>query len=340
MQTHTVSRCPTLQELPSPAAGLTGWPWTEDRPQLSDSMPDGRAWPKISIVTPSFNQGAFLEETIRSVLLQGYANLEYIIIDGGSSDNSPQIIEKYAKWIYYWRSEPDAGQSHAINKGFDQSSGKIKGYLNSDDLLLPGALHKVAQAVEPYEHSPIILMGDCEMGVKLDTVWRKWCPDPPTSFLDAVSREGICPQPATFWTQPPGVRPRRFNEQLDFCMDYEFWCQLVSDGYKPVKLDACLAFYRHHEEAKGNKLTGLMWSELAGIPLLESERVSSFDEKLSLAALSRRRFRHYLRIEIERAYVDYGKKAALRTLVKACQHDPGFLLQRPTLGLARQLLFA
>ena len=107
--------------------------------------------PRITIVTPSYNQGAFLEDTIRSVLDQGYPNLEYIVMDGGSTDNSVEIIEKYADRIDYWESEPDRGQTHAINKGFARATGVIGNWINSDDLLEPGALQTIGQAWNEWE---------------------------------------------------------------------------------------------------------------------------------------------------------------------------------------------
>ncbi|AZQ69599.1 glycosyltransferase [Silicimonas algicola] len=137
-------RCPTLAELPPPPEGRTGWPWTTESPQLPDTMPDGGAWPRISIVTPSYNQGQFIEETIRSVLLQGYPNLEYIIIDGGSTDGAVDIIKKYKLWLTYWVSERDRGQSHAINKGFEWASGALYNWQNSDDILFVSALSSAA----------------------------------------------------------------------------------------------------------------------------------------------------------------------------------------------------
>jgi glycosyltransferase involved in cell wall biosynthesis len=108
-------------------------------------MPDGQPWPLISIVTPSFNQADFLEETIRSVLLQGYPNLEYFIVDGGSSDGSVEIIKKYEPWLTGWVSEKDRGQSHAINKGFARCTGDLLTFQNSDDYYLSDAFAEAAR---------------------------------------------------------------------------------------------------------------------------------------------------------------------------------------------------
>ncbi|MFM6281930.1 MAG: glycosyltransferase, partial [Dolichospermum sp.] len=113
----------TFSDLPPAPKGKTGWPWTEESERLPDQMPDGSDWPRISIVTPSYNQGKFIEETIRSILLQGYSNLEYIVIDGSSNDETVMIIEKYSRWISYWCSEKDDGQTDAINKGFRYATG-------------------------------------------------------------------------------------------------------------------------------------------------------------------------------------------------------------------------
>ena len=128
---------------PHSPQGKKGWPWTADQNFCPDIDADSQDYPKITIVTPSFNQGMFIEATIRSVLLQNYPNLEYIVIDGGSTDTSTQVIKKYEPWISYWISEPDNGQYDAINKGFSLSTGDVMLWLNSDDMLVSGSLHVI-----------------------------------------------------------------------------------------------------------------------------------------------------------------------------------------------------
>jgi glycosyltransferase involved in cell wall biosynthesis len=156
-----------LTELPSPPSGengqhKTGWPWTEETPLLPPVMANGAPWPRISVVTPSYNQGAFIEETIRSVLLQGYPNLEYVIFDGGSSDDSADVIRKYEPWLAHWTSERDRGQAHAINKGLDLCTGEIFNWVNSDDVLAPGALRAVGEAMGSERSSDASSSGACD----------------------------------------------------------------------------------------------------------------------------------------------------------------------------------
>src|SRR5881396_2686502 len=137
-------RCPRLRELPPVPEGKTGWPWTEET--FLEEVEQTSSSPRsISIVTPSYNQAAFLEETIRSVLLQGYPNLEYIVIDGGSTDGSVEIIKRYEKHLSYWQSEPDGGQYDAISQGFARTSGDLMAWLNSDDMLHRNALWSMAR---------------------------------------------------------------------------------------------------------------------------------------------------------------------------------------------------
>lgn len=133
-------RCPKLHELPAPPPGKTGWPWTEDTPAGTTQQFGDTLWPKVSIVTPSFNQGDFIEETIRSVLLQQYHDLEYIVVDGGSKDNSVDIIRKYERWIFHWSTAPDKGVTNAVNKGFAIATGTLFGIMCADDTYMPKAL--------------------------------------------------------------------------------------------------------------------------------------------------------------------------------------------------------
>ncbi len=237
--------------LPPAPVDRTGWPWTEESPRLPDTMPDGKAWPRISIVTPSYNQGQFIEETIRSVLLQSYPALEYIIIDGGSTDNTVEIIEKYSGWLTYWISEPDRGQSHAINKGFAHATGDIFGWLNSDDFLLPGALGHVARC---FSGGSDAVSGNCVYVDEASQRLKHSIPAEPTvsGFLQCYS--SIVAQPSTFWSRRIWEQCGPLSEALHYCMDYNFFLK-VSAVANWMLCPHDISAYRRHAFQKTGTLT-------------------------------------------------------------------------------------
>lgn len=239
-------RCPTLRELPPPPAGKTGWPWTEETTSAVAAMSDNLRSPRLSVVTPSYNQAEFIEETIRSVLLQGYPNLEYIVIDGGSNDRSVEIIRKYEKWLAYWVTEKDNGQTHAINKGFTHSTGEICAYLNSDDVYLPNALRNVAAFFN--EHSDTTLAyGDCQIidgASRVDDLWIA-----PEFNLEELLFRCYVAQPATFWRKS-ALSVGAFRAEMHYAFDYEMWLRLAVTGKKLSHLPLLLA---QHRKAEGTK---------------------------------------------------------------------------------------
>lgn len=205
--------------------------------------------PLISIITPSHNQARFLEETILSVLNQDYPNIEYIIIDGGSTDGSVELIHKYEDCLAYWVSEPDRGQAHAINKGFAHATGDIISWLNSDDIYEPNALRFVGETLDPVA-GPYVVFGDClfvnERGRPMDVYrgidrpfyrklcyWRGWDIPQPTVFVARHVIEEVGP----------------LDESLHLAMDYE-WFLRVALHYKFLHLGRILARYRMHPRAK------------------------------------------------------------------------------------------
>ena len=218
-------RCPTLKDLPSPPKGKTGWPWTEENLPIPDKMPNGLLWPQITAVTPSYNQKEFIEKTIRSVLLQGYPNIEYIIIDGNSTDGSVDIIRKYTQWLTYWISEPDRGQSHALNKGFKRAKGEIIAWINSDDAYLPGAFNVVGQELDEDKGRYIIYGDFIDTDEEGQLIRRHNAP----ALVNRMSliRWWIGPdyqsQPATFFLKKVFNDIDMLDESLNYTMDVDFW---------------------------------------------------------------------------------------------------------------------
>jgi glycosyltransferase involved in cell wall biosynthesis len=203
--------------------------------------------PRISIVTPSYNQSAFLERTIRSVLDQEYPNLEYFIMDGGSTDDSVAIIEGYADRIDYWVSERDSGQSAAINAGWRRATGDILCWLNSDDYYLPGALRLVG---ESFAANPglALLYGSCE---RVDAEGRRigYLGSPMNRRALLLSRQ-IIPQPSAFFGRQAVQRIGMLDEQLRYSFDYDFLLRLTTKGTHVEYTSRTLAAFTIHPDAK------------------------------------------------------------------------------------------
>lgn len=267
-RSRTPGCCPTLAELPSPPPGKTGWPWTEANPQLPISLPDGQSCPRVSIVTPSYNQGQFVEETIRSVLLQGYPNLEYLVMDGGSTDGSRSTIQAYAPYLTHWCSEKDNGQSAAISKGFSMSSGEILGWVNSDDLLLPNCLQKIGLYFTGHPEIVCVVGGSLTIDhsggaahnrLGLPKVVR----GERETFKSLLIRDGLSfYQVASFWRREAYVAAGGLDINLAFAMDYDLYLKLAQLG--PFgHIDSLLACFRLHPESKTTKLQSVRQRECA-----------------------------------------------------------------------------
>lgn len=215
-------------------------------------------WPKISIVTPSFNQGKYIEETILSIIDQKYPNLEYIIIDGGSTDETLSVIKKYEHCLKYWISQPDNGQYDAINKGFSQSSGEIMGWLNSDDKLLPGSLFTIAEIFITFPHIHWITSS-------LPIVWNCYgqpveCPNRGGYNRDSFYNGSNLPesswfaqytiqQESTFWKRSLwDTSGGMMDNSLKYAGDFDLWLRFFqkTDLYSVQTLIG--GFRKHHEQ--------------------------------------------------------------------------------------------
>ncbi len=220
-----------FEDLPLPPNGKTGWPWTGGAGYQSES--ESATLPAISIVTPNFNGGEFLEATIRSVLLQGYPHLEYIIVDGGSTDGSLEIIHRYEPWLSGWLSEPDTGMYDAVNKGFDHTSGGIMAWLNSDDMYVPNSLRQVGAC-----------FGQCGPDVKwlkgMSGVWNIrgdfcWISDL-KRFHQGLIQRGCYEGRGLGWIQQESVFWRRglwekaggyISDEYRLAGDFELWTRFA-----------------------------------------------------------------------------------------------------------------
>ncbi len=207
-------------------------------------------YPKVSIITPSYNQAQFLEQCIQSVLSQDYNNIEFIVIDGGSTDNSVDIIKKYTDKITYWVSESDDGQSHAINKGFKRATGDIVAWLNSDDLYFPDA---VSTAVKRFEEQPglTLFYGNAVWIGKNGEFIRYFTEIEPYNQKRLLNYSDFIMQPTTFFSRQKLIEVGYLDESLYYAMDWDLWCKLSKTGTFLYE-EKLIAAHRDYEATKTN----------------------------------------------------------------------------------------
>lgn len=323
-------RSPRLADLPSPPKGKAGWPWTIETPRLPPARPDGSPWPRISIVTPSYNQGNFIEETIRSILLQGYPDLEYIIIDGASTDQSPEIIKRYEPWLSYWVSEPDRGQAHAINKGLSLSSGDIFQWINSDDIVLRSALTEIALAFcGRAVAAPIIV------GPSFPTARQQ--PNRKLSVTNLLTGRSVLSQPG-FWMLRRHLQLVGINETFHYAFDWEMAIRYL-ETYPEVNYIRCpVVFFRHHAGAKTSQTFDRFAVE--GLPMLARLHRSLADpahRRVCREAQHRRNWQRHL--TAWRAAGGKDRRLAARMLLLGIRR-PRLRVDRFWLGALRRSAFA
>ena len=335
-------RCPTLYDLPPPPPGRTGWPWTEESSQFPDRMPDGSPWPRISIVTPSYNQGQFIEETIRSVLLQGYPDLEYLVMDGGSKDGTLDIINQYGGWISYWLSEKDHGQSDAINQGLTRATGDIVAWINSDDYFWPGIVLEVAKAHRGSDPDRFWVVFAIE---HFDEArGRKWVtPQQEANSLDdwLISAVQVNQQGA-FWSRGITDAIGLLDEDLHLGMDTEYFMRMVARGYAMDRINNVVAgTFRIHDRSKTGNFHG---------EIVDRSQAFLYDWTLARRRHLPRNHPRYrelnrqLRHTLAYCEIRFGQNpnspiwTRLGHLARALRWAPGSLFSRAFLGGAKRLV--
>jgi glycosyltransferase involved in cell wall biosynthesis len=214
----------------------------------------------VSIITPSYNQGKYIEATIKSVLMQTYNDVEYIIIDGGSNDNTLEILKSYEKKLY-WVSEPDRGQTHAINKGIKMSKGEIIGWLNSDDLYLPNAIEIVVNYFRIY-HEVGLIYGKCQ-NIDTNGVFMKEYKHYEGFNLNRLLNvnSGMLPQQSAFFRKQLVDKIGFLDEELNYGMDYDYWIRIAKFS-KVLNINETLGQFRTHSDSKTCTNSLKMWKEV------------------------------------------------------------------------------
>jgi len=218
--------------------------------------------PKVSVITPSYNQGDFIEATIRSVLDQGYPNLEFSVFDGGSTDRTIEVLKKYSPQLSFWRSAPDGGQAAAINEGFRRATGDILCWLNSDDLHFEHTLSTVAGLLGACLERPVVVYGGCE--VFDDHTHAKEVRTAVPFSQNLLETVDFLDQPSVFWTRKAWEIAGPLDESLNYGLDWE-WFLRAGKLCRFTATDALLSRYRIHKAHKSGTGGKRRWMELLTI---------------------------------------------------------------------------
>lgn len=252
------------------------------RPLRRERFPQsaGTGWPSIAMVTPSFRQAAYLERTLRSVLDQNYPHLRYVVQDGGSKDGSAEIIARYADRLAAWESAPDGGQAAAIERGFAKVSGDVMGWLNADDMLMPGALEFIGWyfAAHPevdvlYGHRVVIDAEDRETG--------RWVLPPHED--EFLRWRDYVPQETLFWRRSVWERCGGIDARLQFALDWDLLLRLQESGARMVRVPYFLGMFRVHAAQK----TSASFTD-TGMPEINALRQRALGSRFSWEELDRR----------------------------------------------------
>ena len=283
--------------------------------------------PKLSIITPSYNQAQYLEQTILSVLQQNYEPIELIIIDGGSSDESVAVIRRYEDRLAYWVSEEDRGQAHGINKGLAHATGEIVAYINSDDVYLPGAFSAV---VNYFAEHPACewLCGDTLMFGEDNRETSLLIADVPRSAAHALSWDYKAPQPGMFWKRE--LLHEGFAERWRYCFDHELYVRLLLSGHKCDHLKVPLAAYRLHQASKTVAEGELFDREFDEIAEIYGAKLNGAGRRWFVATRS-------LRLSYAASRAGH-KRAAANKLLHALMTHPESIVRRPFWGCLHQLV--
>ena len=303
--------------------------------------------PLVTIITPSYNQGQFLEETIRSVLDQDYARIEYMVFDGASTDDSGDILSRYAERLTYWESVPDRGQAHAINKGLQRAEGEILGWLNADDLLIPETVSRAVRIFSSHPRVDVVygrLKRIDATGIRVPT------PDLPKDEITfskaSVIGESVVNQPGSFWRRPLMDQVGLLDESLQYCLDYEYWIRMALAGAEFLRLSETVAYFRLSADSKTvSQATAMAEEQLTVLEqVLQTPNLSN-QLGLSDSQIKQQAQKTRAALQLHAFYGEFRKrnwKTAAHWLRRAMQNDPQVIFQKrwyslAAAGLARRL---